>query len=119
MISAAHQAAEQARDLTQKRLHVIGARSMPQGIAALLAVTPGDGVEAVVEAMEDACGSVRTIGVTRAVRATSIGGVRVKEGDVIAIVDDELKLAAPSAEEAVMGALEGLPDKGESLATLY
>jgi dihydroxyacetone kinase-like predicted kinase len=33
-------AAEQARELTKKRLHVIGTRSMPQGIAALLAVSP-------------------------------------------------------------------------------
>jgi len=112
-------AAQQARDLTKKRLHVIGARSMPQGIAALLAVTPDEGVEAIVEAMDNACGGVRTIEVTRAVRATTLGGVRVKEGDVIAIVDDELKLAAPSLEDAVMKALEELADKGEGLATLY
>ena len=45
--------------------------------------------------------------------------VRVNEGDVIAIVDDQLQLAAPSAEEAVVGALESLPQADESLATLY
>ncbi len=112
-------AARQARDLTQKRLHVIGARSMPQGIAALLAVNPEEDVEAGVEAMEQACGTVRTIEVTRAVRATKLGGVRVREGDVIAIVDDELKLAAPSAEEAVMQALSDLPEGAGTLTTLY
>ena len=112
-------AAQQARKLTKKRLHVVGTRSMPQGIAALLAVSPGEDVKTVVEAMEDACGAVRTIEITRAVRRTSIGGVRVNEGDVIAIVDDQLQLAAPSAEEAVVGALEGLPQADESLATLY
>jgi uncharacterized protein len=112
-------AAEQSRGLTQKRLHVISTRSMPQGIAALLAVTPGESVETVVEAMENARGGVRTIEVTRAVRATKVGGVRVSEGDVIAIVDDELKLAAPSPEEAILRALEGLPRSEENLATLY
>ena len=112
-------AAQQARKLTKKRLHVVGTRSMPQGIAALLAVSPGEDVKTVVEAMEDACGAVRTIEITRAVRRTSIGGVRVNEGDVIAIVDDQLQLAAPSAEEAVVGALESLPQADESLATLY
>ncbi len=112
-------AAQQARKLTKKRLHVVGTRSMPQGIAALLAVSPGEDVKTVVGAMEDACGAVRTIEITRAVRRTSIGGVRVNEGDVIAIVDDQLQLAAPSAEEAVVGALEGLPQADESLATLY
>ena len=112
-------AAQQARKLTKKRLHVVGTRSMPQGIAALLAVSPGEDVKTVVGAMEDACGAVRTIEITRAVRRTSIGGVRVNEGDVIAIVDDQLQLAAPSAEEAVVGALESLPQADESLATLY
>jgi len=112
-------AAQQARKLTKKRLHVVGTRSMPQGIAALLSISPGEDVKTVVEAMEDACGAVRTIEVTRAVRRTSIGGVRVNEGNVIAIVDDQLKLTAPSAERAVVGALEGLPKADESLATLY
>ncbi len=91
---------------------------MPQGIAALLAVNSEDDLAANIEAMERACGTVRTIEVTRAVRSTSLGGVRVNEGEVIAIVDDELKLAAPSPEEAVVRALERLPEGG-SLATLY
>jgi len=112
-------AAQQARKLTKKRLLVVGTRSMPQGIAALLAVSPGEDVKTVVGAMEDACGAVRTIEITRAVRRTSIGGVLVNEGDVIAIVDDQLQLAASSAEEAVVAALEGLPQADESLATLY
>ncbi len=112
-------AARQARKLTQKRVHVIGTRSMPQGIAALLAISPEEEVRTVVEAMENACGAVTTIEITRAVRRTSIGGVCVNEGDVIAIADDELRLAAPSPEEAVLRALESLPQTDVSLATLY
>jgi dihydroxyacetone kinase-like predicted kinase len=42
----------------------------------------------------------------------------VAEGDFIAIVDDELKLAAPSPEEAVVDALQTLEGKG-NLVTLY
>ena len=112
-------AARQAQKLTEKRLHVIGSRSMPQGIAALLAISPGEDAALVAEAMENACGAVRTIEITRAVRRSSIGGARVNEGDVIAIVDDDLKLAAPSPEQAVVRALESLPKSDASLATLY
>jgi uncharacterized protein len=112
-------AAEQARELTGKRLHVVPSRSMPQGIAALLAINPTEtDVSANARAMKEACGTVRTIEVTRAVRSTSIKGVRVKEGDVIGMVDDELTLAAPSSEEAVMRALESLGGTG-TLVTLY
>jgi len=112
-------AAQQAKKLTEKRVHVIGTRSMPQGIAALLAISPDEDAKTVAGAMEEARGAVRTIEVTRAVRRTSIGGVRVNEGDVIAIVDDDLKLAAASPDEAVVRALESLPKSEEGLATLY
>ncbi len=62
---------------------------------------------------------MQTIEVCRAVRSTSLRGVKVTEGQIIAIVDDELRLAAESAEEAVGRALEGLAGEGTSLLTLY
>jgi DAK2 domain fusion protein YloV len=111
-------AARQAVDLTGKRLRVVETRSIPQGIAALLAVNPEGDVEANVSAMEEACQGVATVEVCRAVRSTSLGGVKVEEGQIIAIVDDELKLAADTAEEGVLRALEGL-EGGGSLVTLY
>jgi dihydroxyacetone kinase-like predicted kinase len=53
------------------------------------------------------------------VRTTSIGGVKVEEGQCIAIVDDELKLSAATPEEAALQALEGLAGGSTSLVTLY
>lgn len=112
-------AAEQTRELTKKRVIVVGSRSMPQGIAALLAMNPEDGLDANAEAMEEARRAVRTVEVTRAVRSTSIRGVKVEKGGVIAIVDDELKLAAATPEAAATRALEGLASGETSLITLY
>ncbi len=112
-------AAKQAEELTQKRLRVVETRSIPQGIAALLALNQDAELEANVTAMEEAGQGVLTLEVCRAVRSTSIGGVKVREGQIIAIVDDELKLAAETAEEGVLRALEGVEAEGVSLVTLY
>ena len=112
-------AAKQAEELTQKRLRVVETRSIPQGIAALLALNQEAELEANVTAMEEAGQGVLTLEVCRAVRSTSIGGVKVREGQIIAIVDDELKLAAETAEEGVLRALEGVEAEGVSLVTLY
>ncbi len=112
-------AAKQAEELTQKRLRVVETRSIPQGIAALLALNQDAELEANVTAMEEARQGVLTLEVCRAVRSTSIGGVKVREGQIIAIVDDELKLAAETAEEGVLRALEGVEAEGVSLVTLY
>ena len=112
-------AANQVAGLTKKRIRVVPTRSMPQGIAALLAVNPEDGFDENAQAMDGARTSVRTVEVTRAVRTTSIGGVKVEEGQCIAIVDDELKLSAATPEEAALQALEGLASGATSLVTLY
>ncbi len=112
-------AAEQAKELTQKRLEVVPTRSVPQGIAALLALNPDADLASNLEAMEAARQGVRTVEVCRAVRSTSIGGVKVGQGQIIAVVDDELELAADTAEEAVKAALVGLPMDAASLVTLY
>jgi DAK2 domain fusion protein YloV len=112
-------AAKQATELTEKRLRVVETRSIPQGIAALLALNQDHDLEANVKAMEEARSGVRAVEVCRAVRSTSVGGVKVREGQIIAIVDDELKLAAETAEEGVLRALEGIEAEGASLTTLY
>lgn len=111
--------AEQVRELTQKRVRVLPTRSMPQGIAALLALNPEMDLDANLAAMEEASRGIRTIEVCRAVRSTRVGGVGVREGEVIAIVDDELRLTAGSPGEAVRQALEELAVEGTSLITLY
>lgn len=112
-------AAEQAKELSRKRVRVVPTRSMPQGIAALLAMNPEDSLDANAAAMEEGRAGIRTVEITRAVRSTSVGGVKVREGQVIAIVDDELKLAASSPEEAATLALEPVAGPGTSLITLY
>ncbi|MGH2604931.1 MAG: DAK2 domain-containing protein, partial [Dehalococcoidia bacterium] len=66
--------AEQAAKLAARPAHVVPTRSVPQGIAALLAVNPEATPEENLTAMCEAVSSVRTIEVTRAARRVQIGG---------------------------------------------
>ncbi len=115
IIMAANQAAEAA----QKHAIVVPSRSVPQGIMALLAVNPEEGLDENARAMEDALTDVCTIEITTAVRSTEIGGVVVEEGQAIAVVDDELKVASSSPQEALDAALDALTGGSTSLITLY
>jgi dihydroxyacetone kinase-like predicted kinase len=112
-------AAEQALEHAQKQVRVVPSRSVPQGIAALLATNPEEGIEENAAAMEEALPMVRTIEITRSVRTTSIKGVAVKEGQAIAVVDDELRLGAESPEDAAAQALGEIAAPGTSLISLY
>jgi len=112
-------AAEQALPMSPKEVRVVKTTSVPQGVAALLAFSPDEDLEANVEAMEEAKAGVRTVEVTRAIRTTSIGGLRIREGQCVAVVDGELKVARKTPEAAVKTALGHLPMEEVSLITLY
>jgi hypothetical protein len=115
VIPAAHQAAEQ----TGKRVAVIPSRSIPQGVAAALAVSPDLPFEANSAAMERAITTVRSAEITRAVRAASIGGRRIEVGQAIGVIDGDLRVIANDIAAAVRACVEQMLHPGASLLTLY
>jgi DAK2 domain fusion protein YloV len=87
-------AASQVQSLTPKEIAVIPARTMPQGIAALIAFNYEGDMKENVQAMEEAVATVKTVEITEAARSTQLQGLKIKKGQVIAILDDEKLLAA-------------------------
>ena len=87
VILTAQRVDEVADDCT---VRVVPTRNLPQGISALLALDLSAGLDVNVTRMEEAITSVRAVEVTRAVRDSTANGQDIKEGDVIAIVDDDI-----------------------------
>jgi DAK2 domain fusion protein YloV len=112
-------AARQAAEHSAKAVRVVATTSVPQGVAALLALDVEAGLEENAAAMEAARRSVRTAEVTRAVRATISGGLRVRRGQAIALIDGELKVAEESLRSAVRAALDQMVTPESGLITLY
>lgn len=112
-------AAQQAAERSAKRVAVIPSRSIPQGVAAVLALTSDVPFEANVAAMERALTSVRSAEVTRAVRATTMEGRRIEEGQAIGIIDGSLRVVAPDVPSAVRECIDLMRTPDTSLLTLY
>ena len=81
--------ASQVKSLSPKEVKVIPTKTAPQGIAALLAFNYEMSLEQNSQTMEQAISTVQTIEITRAVRGTQINGQKIKEGQFIAILNDE------------------------------
>jgi hypothetical protein len=112
-------AAQQAAEHSAKTVRVVATTSVPQGVAALLALDAEAGLEENASAMEAARRSVRTADVTRAVRATISGGLRVRRGQAVALIDGELRVAEESLRGAVRAALHQMVMPESGLITLY
>jgi DAK2 domain fusion protein YloV len=112
-------AAEQAAERSTKRVAVVPSRSIPQGVAAVLALNADLPFEVNVAAMERALTSVRSAEVTRSVRAVTIEGRRIEEGQAIGIVDGSLRVVAADVPSAVRECVEQMRSEETSLLTLY
>ncbi|HIE24884.1 MAG TPA: DAK2 domain-containing protein [Anaerolineales bacterium] len=112
-------AAEAARDVTVKEVHVIPCKTVPQGLSAMLMNNPKGNLATVAEKMIKSLENVRTGEVTTATRTVEIDGVKVKTGQVIALLDGKLVLAAETVEEACLSLLEKANMDDYELITLY
>lgn len=112
-------AANQAREVTVKQVVVVPSRTIPQGLAAMLAHDPDGDLDTVVKRMTQAMEHVRSGEITVATRSVELGGVKVEKDQVIALLDGKLVLATPSLEEALLGLLEKVPAAEYELITLF
>ena len=111
--------AQQAASLTKKEVAVIPSRSIPEGIAALLAFNYEADWAKNLAAMEEAVSKVKTVEVTTAVRASTYDGMSVKAGQAIALLDGELIAAADDRPTAVQAAFEAVKPGPSSIITIY
>lgn len=111
--------AQAAAELTVKQVAVIPSRSIPQGLAAMLRLIPDGDFDSVVSEMTSAIDDVETGEITTATRSVEIDDVQVEEGQIIALHNGKLVLAAASFEEACFGLLEKAHADHFELITLF
>src|SRR5207245_9033305 len=111
--------AQQVAELTKKHVRVVPSRSLPQGIAALFAFDFSADLEANATAMSRALGSVKTIEVTRAVRASDVDGLKIAENDVIGLLDEKIVEAGPSPEKVAHAVLKRIDPSKVATVTIY
>jgi len=111
--------AEQAAQHSKKEAKVVPTESIPQGIAALLALNLEKGLRGNAAIMGEARHQVRAIEVTKAVRSAVIGGVSVRKGQAIALLDGRLAIAEDSPGSAVRSCLAQAVASQASLVTIY
>lgn len=111
--------ANQVAGLTGKKVYVVETRSVPQGLAALMAVIPGREPEEIIQAMAKAARQVKTGEVTYAVRDTTINGREIRKNSIIGLLDDELAVSGNDAEQTVSELLDKMISEDDEVCTLY
>jgi hypothetical protein len=111
--------ANQVQSLTQKKIKVVPTKTIPQGVVALLAFDYEADFKANAEIMEKALSSVKTIEVTRSIRATKINGLQIKRRQPIGLLDDELVAVGDTELDVINQVLTKLDVGNAEVITIY
>lgn len=111
-------AAKQAAELAERPVTVLPTKTIPQGMAAMLAFQEDEPVEVNVERMTEAFERVASGAVTQAVRDTQMDGLDIREGQYIGLLDKNIVSAADDAEEAARQLLAKMLESGGGIVTI-
>ena len=113
-------AAEQAKGLvTNRTIHVIPTKNVPQGFAAALVFNPDDSVSENKTNMIHAIDGVASGQVTYAVRNTSMNGFKLKEGDIIGLDAKKILAKGDNIEQTTLALIKKMKRDEHEMITLY
>ena len=102
-----------------KKVVVLQAKTVPQGISAMIAMNP-DGEEAEnTAAMEEAMGQVTTMEITYAARDSSFDGNAIQAGDYLLLVDNQLFGTEKSMETALEKLAQESQERGGEFISIF
>lgn len=110
--------AEQVVEVVDVPVTVLGTKTVPQGLAALLAFDKSQTPEHNKQAMTAAYEQVRSGELTYAVRDTQIDDHEIKEGDYLGIAEGKIEAVGTDLLATAFDLLSGMVDQGADVVTI-
>lgn len=111
-------AAEQAQELVEKDVTVIPTKTIPQGLAALLAFEESYTADKNENKMKEAISSIQSGEVTYAVRDTNIDGLDIHKDDFLGIREGKIELTGTDMLDTAYQLVEKMAEDGAEILTI-
>jgi len=111
--------ANQVQSLTEKKIEVVPSKTIPQGVAALLAFDYEANLESNIQIMTRAISAVKTVEICRAVRSAKLGDLKIRRKQPIGFLDGDLLAVGESALEVLNKMLSKLDMGKIGVITIY
>ena len=112
-------AAEQCIPLTDKQVVVIPSATVPQGVAAMLALDEELDVAECTQALNDAIGHIHTVLVTYAARDSDFDGRDIREGEYLALLENALIGSYIQTDELIAAVCSSFEGFAPEFITVY
>lgn len=111
-------AAQQAATVTGDHVAVIPSKTVPQGMAALLAFNPSVSMKENTELMKESLGKIKTGQVTYAVRDTTIDGLTIEKDDFMGISDGKIVVTSKNQVDVAKQLLTSMIGEDDEIITI-
>jgi dihydroxyacetone kinase-like predicted kinase len=111
--------AQQAADLVDKEVMVVDTRSIPQGIAALLALDKKKTLADNYRQMCDRALQVKTGEITFATRHATVNNISVNKGDIIGISNGNLLVSGGTINGTLTELVKSIVTEEDEVLTLF
>lgn len=112
-------AANQAKELSEKKVIVIPTKTIPQGITSMLEFDPTSSLEENAERMSEAIEDVRTVQITYSVRDSKFKDLDIKKDDILGICDGEIDIVGNNVKDVAIDVLSKVIDDEDEILTIY
>ena len=111
--------ANKLKDLTEKIIEVVPVVTIPQGVAALLAFDYEADLETNTQLMGKAKSAVKSIEISRAIRATRLGGLNIRKKQAVGLLDGELVATGDNTSDVLNEVVAKLNLSEAEVVTIY
>ncbi|HPP30865.1 MAG TPA: DAK2 domain-containing protein [Soehngenia sp.] len=111
-------AAEQAKNVSEKNVHIVPSKNIAQGISAMVAFDPDKELIENINNMNKAMSNVVSGQVTYSVRDTQLNGKIIEKGNIIGVTDKEILAVGKDINEVSEELIEKLINDDTSVLTI-
>lgn len=111
--------AKQAAEISSKPVHVIPTKTIPQGLAALIAYNPESDLQANIDAMTNAIKQIKSGQVTYAVRDSQVDNLEIKKGNIMGITDGKISFVGEDIADVTKKLLNKMLEDGGEIVTIF
>lgn len=112
-------AANQAKEISDKKVYVIPTKTMPQCISAMIHFNRDLSAEENYNQMIEALSMVKTIQITYAVRDTSFNDKKIETGDYLAVSDGDIKGVGKDQIQTILNSIRETITEDDEMISLY
>ena len=112
-------AAQQATELTERKVYVLPTKSVPMGLSAAIAFSESATGEENEAAMREAAEKVHTASITYAVRDTVFDSMDIHQGDIMGMIDNKINCLGHDVTEVARELMDKMVTEDSELISIY